>query len=87
MKAMIHMLPVQSSQIHSIGFDSTTKTLAVRFKAKDGPGSLYHYAGVPAKTFSDMQQAESIGRYFGEHIKGGGFEFAKIDENTTEGGA
>jgi hypothetical protein len=45
-QSLIAMTEVQSSQIHSIGHHAPTLTLAVRFKAKVGRGSLYHYANV-----------------------------------------
>lgn len=65
----IAMQPVMSSQIHSIGHDPETDTLAIRFKAKVGPGSLYHYAGFTADDFAKFQAAESKGCHFRDHIK------------------
>jgi hypothetical protein len=69
-QALITMTDVQSSQIHSIGHHAPTNTLAIRFKAKKGRGSLYHYANFKAETFGEFSNAASIGAYFGEHIKG-----------------
>ena len=60
------MKPVTSSQITSIGYDATTKTLAVLFKGGTSP---YHYANVPASLFVDMIVAESIGSFFYKNIK------------------
>lgn len=65
----IPITPVESSQIHGLGHDAATNTLAVQFKAKNGPGSVYHYAGVTAKQFEDFLAAESIGKHFGAHFK------------------
>lgn len=67
--AVIAMTPVESSQIHSIGHDASTSTLAIRFKSKGGPGSLYHYANVTAEQFDAFMCAPSIGVHFGAHIK------------------
>lgn len=62
--------PVASSQIHSIGHDPQTNTLAVRFKNSRGePASLYHYRNFTKDDFSAFQAAESIGSHFYKHIK------------------
>lgn len=67
----IEMTEVESSQIHSIGHDADSKTLAVRFKSRvDGkPTSLYHYSNVPADVFETFRDAESIGSHFYKNIK------------------
>lgn len=68
----IALTRVESSQIHSIGHDAATNTLAIRFLAKRGgdePGSLYHYQNFSAEDFEAFQNAESIGSHFGKHIK------------------
>ena len=68
-QSLIAMTEVQSSQIHSIGYHAPTLTLAVRFKAKNGRGTLYHYANVKPEIFGELSGAASVGAYFGEHIK------------------
>ncbi|USE79021.1 KTSC domain-containing protein [Cupriavidus gilardii] len=66
----IQMDRVDSSQIHSIGHDAGSSTLAIRFKNKDGaPTSLYHYRNVSADDFAAFRDAESIGSHFYKHIK------------------
>ncbi len=66
----IQMDSVDSSQIHSIGHDAASSTLAIRFKNKDGaPTSLYHYRNVSAEDFAAFRGAESIGSHFYKHIK------------------
>ncbi len=68
--AKIGLQPVESSQIHSIGHDASTNTLAIRFKNKaGGPGSLYHYSNFNAEQFAAFQGAESVGSHFYKHIK------------------
>lgn len=66
----IALTPVESSQIHSIGHDAATNTLAIRFKNYKGePSSLYHYSNFTADDFAALRDAESIGKHFGQHIK------------------
>ncbi|AIV65710.1 KTSC domain-containing protein [Burkholderia pseudomallei] len=67
----IDMIPVESSQIHSIGYDEQTQTLAIRFKdrATGAPTSLYHYDNATPANFAALRSAESIGSHFYKHIK------------------
>lgn len=66
----IAMDSVESSQIHSIGHDVATSTLAIRFKNSAGePTSLYHYENIDAETFAAFKGAESIGSHFYKNIK------------------
>ena len=63
----IDLYPVESSQVNAIGHDEATQTLAVQFK--HGAGAIYHYPGVSRETFEAFKGAESIGKYFGQHLK------------------
>ena len=63
----INMNPVTSSQVKAIGYDEDTKTLAVSFTR--GSGAIYHYPDVDPQTYADFIAAESIGSFFGKHIK------------------
>jgi hypothetical protein len=69
---VIALAAVESSQIHAIGFDGTN-TLAIQFKNKKGPSSVYHYdlskIEDPAAFYAEFQAAESKGRFFGQRIK------------------
>ena len=69
----IQLIDVDSSQIHSIGHDPETNTLAVCFKrgtgAARGPGSIYHYENFSAVEFEAFKNADSIGKHFGGYIK------------------
>ena len=83
----IEMHPVESSQIHSIGHDPESSTLAIRFKTWKGePSSLYHYANVTAEDFAAFKGAESIGRHFGQHIKPNAekYTFTRVDESAEK---
>jgi hypothetical protein len=67
--ANIPLQPVESSQIHAIGHDPETNTLAVHFKSRTGLGSVYHYSNFNAAAFAEFKAAESIGSHFGKFIK------------------
>jgi len=70
MTKTIDMQTVDSSQIHAIGHDAATNTLAIRFKNYKGEvTSLYHYSNFTAEDFEAFRTAESIGRHFGAFIK------------------
>lgn len=68
-KPEIKMTAVESSQIAAIGHDAETKTLAIQFPAKSGPGTVYHYANFEQDTFDAFLAAESKGSFFGKYIK------------------
>jgi len=58
--------PVNSSNIVSIGYDSTRSTLQVEFKDL----SIYEYAGVPSALYNNLMRAASKGSFLAQHIKG-----------------
>lgn len=60
----IEMKAVESSNIESVGYDA--QTLFVKFK----DGNMYRYQDVPAGTYRDLMDSESIGGHFHAHIKG-----------------
>lgn len=74
-KPTFTMSGVKSSQIDQIGHCSKTDTLAVKFKSG---GATYHYHGVSAQQFADLQKAESVGSHLGKHIKPN-HKFSKIE--------
>lgn len=86
----IAMQPVSSSQIHSIGHDPATNTLAICFTRDngrtEGPGSTYHYQNFTAEDFAEFRDAPSIGRHFGQHIKPfpDRFPFTRIEQDKPE---
>ncbi|PXW23382.1 KTSC domain-containing protein [Paraburkholderia caballeronis] len=83
----IDLKEVESSQIHSIGYDAASKTLAIRFRNRStgAPTTLYHYANVTPEDFVAFDEAESKGSHFGKHIKPYDvkFPFQKINESAT----
>lgn len=62
---VIPLTACASSSILGHGYNAATGTLALKFK-----NATYHYAGVPAELFAQLQEAESIGRFFQDHIRG-----------------
>lgn len=63
----IPMVQVSSSQIVCVGYDAARKMLALQFA--HGTGAEYQYPNVEPEVHAAMMAAESIGRYFGAHIK------------------
>lgn len=63
----IELHGVASGQVKAIGYDEATKTLAVTFTR--GTGAIYHYPNVDQETFEAFKRADSIGTFFGQHIK------------------
>lgn len=77
----IALEPVESNQVGAIGYDEATKTLAVQFKR--GARAIYHYPNVERATFEAFKGAESIGTYFGQHLKALPFEKFPAEEVTA----
>jgi hypothetical protein len=63
----IALHPVESHKVAAIGYDDATQTLAVTFRRSSG--QIYHYPNVTRETFEAFRGAESIGRYFGQHLQ------------------
>ena len=57
--------PVRSSDLKSVGFDASTRTLEIEFQ----DGSIYQYDGVPPAIHAALMQASSHGSYFHRSIK------------------
>ncbi|WP_456830988.1 KTSC domain-containing protein [Deinococcus sp. UYEF24] len=60
-------IPIQSSNLRSIGYDPRTYTLEVEFLN----GGLYQYSGVPPHIHAALMSARSHGSYFSHVIKTG----------------
>jgi hypothetical protein len=56
---------VQSSNVHSVGYDAEKRRLEVEFMA----GGVYEYFDVPPETHAALLAAPSIGRYLSLEIK------------------
>jgi len=60
------MEPVDSTAIHSVGYDPALKTLRVKFHS----GATYDYSGVPVETHQAFMSAPSLGAHLARHVKG-----------------
>ncbi len=60
----MNMIPVSSSNIHSVGYEGTT--LRVLFHS----GGLYEYYDVPQSAYASLMNSASKGGYLAAHIKG-----------------
>ena len=61
----MQMIPVSSSNLASVGYDATSKTLYVRFHK----GGTYSYSNVPESVYHGLMNAPSKGRFFAANIK------------------
>ena len=59
-------VPIRSSNIASVGYDSPSLTLQVEFR----DGALYEYDGVPRRVYDDLLASPSAGSYFHRAVKG-----------------
>lgn len=59
------MVPVESSNIETVGHDPATKTLHVKFKN----GSTYEFQNVSAEKHQQLMSSESKGKHFMTHIR------------------
>jgi hypothetical protein len=57
--------PVNSSNLHSIGYNSDSETLEVEFKN----GHVYEYYNVPQFMHEQLMQAPSVGTFFNANIR------------------
>lgn len=55
-----------SSMIEEFSYDDETQTLTVTFNK----GGTYSYSGVQEDVFQAMKDADSVGRFFLQNIKG-----------------
>jgi hypothetical protein len=58
-------IPVSSSNIRSVGYDSETNVLEIEFNH----GGIYHYTGVPEAVYRSFMAAGSKGTYHAQFIK------------------
>ena len=66
---------VISSSIKSIGYDSQSCILEIEFSR----GAIYQYKNVPSLHVVRLIFAESVGKYFHQHIEKN-YEYEKIGE-------
>ncbi|OCQ98264.1 KTSC domain-containing protein [Nostoc sp. MBR 210] len=62
----IAMLPVNSSMAIAVGYSESDRILQVEFHN----GAVYQYAEVEPETWEDLHEADSVGEFFNQEIKG-----------------
>lgn len=65
---------VSSSNLSSVGYDSSTNTLEIEFNS----GGIYQYYGVPELKYIGLMSASSHGQYFDRYIKKAGYSYRKV---------
>ena len=70
---MNNRIPVESSNIASIGFDEDSSTLEIEFLSS----AVYQYFDVPFPVYEGLMEASSKGQYFAQNIKGN-YRFVKV---------
>ncbi|MEM2161095.1 MAG: KTSC domain-containing protein [Candidatus Nitrosotenuis sp.] len=61
----MNRIPVQSSNLRSVGYDPNTRTLEIEFHS----GGIYQYSGISQQMYEGLMSAPSKGSYFAQHIK------------------
>jgi len=67
-------VPVQSTNLASVGYEPATSTLEVEFVK----GSIYQYFGVPSDVHEGLMAAGSKGSFFHHNIKNAGYPCSKV---------
>lgn len=74
----MNRLPVNSSNLASVGYDPTSSTLEVEFRS----GGVYQYFAVPAEIYHQLlalsDQGSGVGHYFDQNVKKAGYRFLKV---------
>lgn len=65
---------VVSSNLKSVGYDGTSRTLEVEFKE----GRVYQYFDVPASIYQGLMSAESHGSYLDKKVKKAGYRYRQV---------
>lgn len=75
----MEMQSVKSSFVQAVGYDPESQTLHVQFNS----GKLARFAGVTADDHAKLMGAESIGRHFGQYIRGK-FDHVAVEPETQD---
>lgn len=64
------MIPVESSNLESVGYDDESQMMYVHFLAKrTWPRTLYVYFDVPLEVYEGLLAADSHGQYFNAYVR------------------
>ncbi|PMB52010.1 KTSC domain-containing protein [Fischerella thermalis CCMEE 5201] len=72
----IAMLPMNSSMANAIGYDSNTNILQIEFHN----GAVYQYSDIDQDTWQDLHQADSVGKFFNENVRGK-YQYERVDDD------
>lgn len=61
----MNRMPVESSNLRSVGFDAETQTMEIEFKN----GGVYQYANIEEKLFDEFLRSNSKGQFFHQNFK------------------
>jgi hypothetical protein len=82
----MNLTPVESSNIHSAGYDPETRVMRVRFhdythkgNGVVQPGRVYEHLDVSPEDYAAFMAAESKGAHYARHVRGT-FEHRKVEE-------
>jgi len=67
-------VPVQSSNLASVGYDSANMVLEIEFLK----GGIYQYSNVPSDVHDGLMSAGSKGTYFDQNIKKAGYSYNRV---------
>lgn len=67
-------ISVASSNLVSIGYDSSTHVLEVEFSKS----RVYQYFDVPSSVYDGLMAASSHGTYFDQYVKKAGYSYQKV---------
>jgi KTSC domain-containing protein len=70
----VDYVPVSSSTISAIAYDSESATLGVRFHN----GTEYHYFQVPRDVYEGFLLASSCGAYLNNNLRNAGYTYARV---------
>ena len=59
------LVPVRSSNLRSVGYDSSSQSLYIEFHT----GRLYEYSGVSAAVYAGLMSATSHGAFFAMRVR------------------
>ncbi len=69
----MNRIPVDSTNVLEVGYDSGTQTLEVLFKN----GNIYQYFDVPQTIYDNLISASSVGQFLSKEIKGN-YRYARL---------
>ncbi len=67
------MTSVNSTNISAVGYDGDSSTLQIEFNN----GTTYQYFDVPEDVFTGLRDADSVGGYLADVIKGA-YRYSKV---------